>query len=164
MTMLGKTADLAGETFARVDAGFDTNAHAPLLGYAGTGYYWSIIPAPVADYYRALQTPTLRWTFQLGGLGGDPYLSAAAAVGYAVRPEGSGAIVPYGFEAAGEGAYENTLALPLGVFYRETLSEAEWQALSPMQKRQALLSAAVMDGAASTLASPLARRRASVTS
>ena len=140
----------------RVDTGTDVDAHASLLGYAGTGYYWSIVPATVSDYYADLEAPSLRWVFRLGGHGGDPYLDAAAAVGLAARADAHPDALPYGFVPTGEaGVYENRLALPLGVFFGQTLSEATYQTLTPLQKREALLAAAVLEGAEDTLADPL---------
>lgn len=159
----GRAAGLGDGAFARVDTGFNADSHAALLGYYGAGYYWSIIPRAVSDYYIDLEAPALRWVFQLRGLGGDPYMSAAAAVGWAVRPDSAAAVLPYGFEAAGDGVYENRYALPLGVFFEDTLSEATWKGLSPLQKRRALLSAAIMDGAEDTLALPEAGEALPVT-
>ena len=145
-------AGTASGAFARVDAGTTNGAFAPIMDYNGTGYYWSIIPATVSDYYIHLQAPALRWVFQLQGLSGDPYLSAAAAVGSATRNPKAPAILPAGFVPTdAEGVYENTHALPLGIFFTETLSEETYRTLSPMQKREALLSAAILPGGADAI-------------
>ena len=139
-------ATAASAEFARVDAGGGPDAYAALLGYHGTNYYWSIIPDSVSDYYADLQLPGLRWVFRMDGLGGDPYLCAAAGVGTAARKMAGYNIdlPPYGFEPVGAGLWKNRYALPLGVFYEDTLSESEYRKLSPLEKREALLTAAVL--------------------
>ena len=138
----------------RVDTGDSSDSYAAMLGYHGTGYYYSIVPATVSDYYIDLQAPALRWVFQLRGLGADPYMSAVASVDRAVRPEKGAALLPYGFEGAGGGVYRNRYALPMGVFFTQTLSERTWKGLSPLQKRRALLSAAILEDAPDALSLP----------
>ena len=141
----GQASAMDSGALSRVDTGFNPDCHASLLGYCGTGYYWSIVPATVAEYYRTLDTPTLRWVFRLDGLGSDPYLCAAASVGSAVRSAAGPEVLPYGFDADPlTGGYRNRYALPLGLFYHRTLSEARYLTLSALEKREALLSAAVI--------------------
>ena len=152
-------AHLDGDGLWRVDTGMRLDAHAAQLGYRGTGAYLSLLPGWVTEHYRKLSLASLRWPFRVEGLGGDTYLDALAAVKYAVRAdEKYPAILPYGYAPAGEQTlpdgslahiYENEYALPAGYVFHTAMSEAEYDALDPLAKRQALLSCAVLPEGAS---------------
>mgnify|MGYP001776851777 FL=1 len=93
------------------------------------------------------------------GLGGDTYLDALAAVKYAVRADVRHPdLLPYGYAPAGEQTmpdgslvhiYETEYALPAGYVFHSAMSEAEYDAFDPIQKRRALLSCAVLPEGAS---------------
>ena len=137
----------------RVDTGFSRDAHSSITGYRGNGYYWSTVPGSIPQALIRLGCPGLRWTFLFNGYENDPFLEAVAAVGSAVRTDGSNDGLPYGFSATDKAqVYKNEYALPLGIFFTETLSEDDWNALSPLDKRRALLSRAVT-GTETSLAS-----------
>lgn len=159
--MLNQTAAAAAfiddDSFYRVDSGASMDSHAALLGYNGTSYYWSMIPSWVSEHYTDLELSTLRWIFRLEGLGADSYLDALASVGYCVRKgEDSPAQMPYGYEYADSviqpdgdtiDIYKNRYALPLGYVFGEIMSETEFAKLTPLEKRQALISCAVLENA-----------------
>ena len=148
---------LEGEGFYRVDTGGNVDAHAPLLGYNGTSFYWSLVPAWVSAHYRALELGSLRWTFRLESLGADRYLGALASVRYNLRKmDEPSMLLPGGASALGEmeladgtrvAAYENADCLPLGVVFDRAMSESEWAALDPVRKREALISCALLPDA-----------------
>ena len=142
------------DSFYRVDSGINTDSHAEMLDYRGTSYYWSLIPAWVAAHYTDLELSTQRWTFRVEGMGGDSYLSALADVGYALRPQRDGvaclpadcvlvdtASLPNG---SAVDIYENPNRLPLGYMFDSAMSADEYAALTPVEKRQALISCAVL--------------------
>ena len=145
---------LPSDGLGRVDTDLDSDSFAAYLGYAGTGYYWSLIPGAVSDYARDLELSTQYWSFRQQGLGGDPWLCAAAGVTGSVRAGTTYPVtVTSEYRRIGEAeladggtaaVYENPLALPVGVVFHETLSESAYRALSPVEKRQALLRYAVL--------------------
>ena len=146
-------AQIDDDGFYRVDAGPELDAHATLLDYRGTGYYWSLIPEWVTRHYTDLELGTQRWTFRLAGLGADNHLNALAGVKYCLRgEEDTTLVVPGGYRRAQDGMhpqgkgvqiYENEYALPLGYVFEQEMSEAEYAALNPVEKRAALISCAV---------------------
>lgn len=148
---------ISDDGFYRIDAGSGTDNHAALLGYHGTGYYWSMIPEWISGHYTDLQLSSQRWTFRQEGLGTDSYLTALAGVKYSVRTDSEAAVcLPFGYEwiedvtlPDGDTAriYENTHALPLGYVFDTVMTEAEYAELDPIEKRQALLSCAVLEEA-----------------
>ena len=152
-------ARLDGDGLWRADTGMSLDAHAAQLGYLGTGAYLSLLPGWVTEHYRTLSLASLRWPFRVEGLGGDTYLDALAAVKYAVRADVRHPdLLPYGYAPAGEQTmpdgslvhiYENEYALPAGYVFHSAMSEAEYDALDPIQKRRALLSCAVLPEGAS---------------
>lgn len=152
-------ARLDGDGLWRADTGMSLDAHAAQLGYRGTGAYLSLLPGWVTEHYRTLSLASLRWPFRVEGLGGDTYLDALAAVKYAVRADVRHPdLLPYGYAPAGEQTmpdgslvhiYENEYALPAGYVFHSAMSEAEYDAFDPIQKRRALLSCAVLPEGAS---------------
>lgn len=160
-----QTAAVAGQLeddgFYRVDTGTANDNHAPLLGYNGTAYYWSIIPQWVSEHYTGLELSSQRWIFRMDGSGMDTYLNALASVKYSVRnAEDIINVVPYGYDLSdtvvqedGDAVqiYKNRYALPLGYVFEEVMSETDYNALEPVEKRQALISCAVLEDAQSDL-------------
>lgn len=148
--------ELAQQGFYRLDTGMDTDNHAPLLDYYGTGFYWSVIPDWVSRYYQDLQLGSLAFSYRLNALGGDSALLALSSTKYSVRNEQQNTVLPYGAELVSEGQgarlYRNPYALDLGYVYHAQLSQSEYAALNPLEKRMALLGCAVVpDGEALNL-------------
>lgn len=139
-----------GDGFYRVDSGYSTDAHAGILGYHGTSYYWSMIPGWISDHYRNLELSTMRWIFRVEGLGADSYLDALAGVQCCLREEEElPDMCPYGCvwqeTQGGINIYRNECALPLGYVFTQQMSESAYAQLNPVQKRQALISCAVLE-------------------
>ena len=150
-------ANLDDESFYRVDSGYSTDGYAGIIGYNGTSYYWSMIPRWISDYYRNLEVSTLRWIFRLEGLGSDSYLDALAGVKWCLREDGNWPdMYPYGCEwqdtQDGVNIYRNEYALPLGYVFTKQMSESDYNQLDPLQKRQALISCAVVEDGRDLLA------------
>ena len=142
-------AELPNQGFYRLDTGLDPDNHAVLLDYHGTGFYWSIIPAHVSQYYQNLQVGTLAFSYRLNSLGGDSTLLALAGAKYSVRQTPRyDFVIPYGAEIVSDTEntqlYRNPYALDLGYTYHAQLTETEYAALDPVQKRMALISCAVI--------------------
>jgi uncharacterized membrane protein YfhO len=78
------------------------------------------------------------------GLDGRAALEAIWSVGrYANANEN--ARIPYGFAKVSDGVYENAYALPIGYAMTAALPQADYDALSPLEKQWALLQCAVLD-------------------
>ena len=142
----------------RVSQGFHDDAQAPLLGYMGTSYYWSLVDGENSRYYTDLGLPTQGTTYHLFGLGGSAAMNAVAAVKYFAQMPGEDYVVPSGYEPAPAGGkvqiYENPLALPLGYAYDETLSKSDYDALPVEDRLQAITRYAIVaDEQAQTLGS-----------
>lgn len=128
--------------------------HSLMLDYMGTSFWWSLVDGKSSEYYRALALPSQRNINNVHNLGASVALNSVAAVKYYIRHEGSGKIVPYGFEKKdlinlpdGNRAevYENKYALPLGYAFDRVMPETEYEKLSAIEKYQALMDYAVCD-------------------
>ena len=138
----------------RVDQNRYDDAHALLLDYHGTSFYWSLVDSELSDYYRQLYLPMQTNSYHLFGLGGGATVNAVAAVKYKVQQEGAKWVMPDGFEAAqtvslpdGTQAqvYENTVPLPLGYAYDEVMSTDAYLALPVEDRLQVLTACAICD-------------------
>lgn len=140
--------------FSRTDADLSATEEmingAALEGAAGTSIYNSIISSSTHGLMRGVNSSGLVQINAIVGLDGRAALEAIWAVGrFALDPSQSSR-VPYGFDYAGESPsgeeiYENALALPIGYAMTETMSRADYEALSPLEKQWALLQRAVLD-------------------
>lgn len=146
---------IADDSFYRVDTGSGTDNHAVLLDYKGTSYYWSMVPSWVTGHYTDLQLSTQQWQFRLDTLGSDTHLNELASVKYSVRKADEHPIsLPYGYRCIDEvrqqdgeiiKIYENEYALPLGYVFDRTLPVDEYARMTPLEKRRALVSCAVLE-------------------
>ena len=154
----------ADEDFYRVDGAFLTEddykgfigGHAPMLNYRGVSYYWSITPALISNHYVDTWSNSLIYYHLLHGMGGDAGMNLLASVKCVLAAEECADVIPQGFEAVesfeGEdglrySVMENQYALPLGYTFDSWMSEAEYQKLSAIEKRDALLRTAVVESA-----------------
>ncbi len=152
----------AEEDFYRVDGAFLTDdhykgfvgGHAPMLNYRGVSYYWSITPALVSDHYVNTWSNSLIYYHLLHGMGGDSGMNLLASVKYILAARENGEALPQGFEVVesfvGEDGLhydvlENRFALPLGYTFDSWMSEEDYEQLSAIEKRDALLRAAVVE-------------------
>lgn len=149
--------------FYRVAGAFNTmnhttgcyDAYASALDYNATAYYWSVIPYEVSGHAMEIWSSAQPVSYALSGLGGDGAENLLASVRWLYVPNGSGDAVPPGFEPRREAEngwiYENRFALPLGYTFADWMSREDYNALSAMEKRDALLQTAVVDGTAEGL-------------
>ncbi len=136
----------------RVDTSMVDDCHATVFGYNGTGFYWSVVPKHVYQYYRDMHLSSQETAGRLCGLGGNAALNAVAGVKYALRIDGKSTVLPYGYQkidsvvqADGDivDIYENSYTLSIGYVFDQTLSEEAYQMLNPADKQLALLTCAV---------------------
>lgn len=120
-----------------------------LTGGNGTSTYWSVLDGTQVSYYLDFDLNTVRQVYALWGLDERAALCAAASVKYYVGDNEEQ--VPYGFteyaqdEASGKTIYQNQLALPFGYTYDSYLSRSDYEELTPLQRQEALLQAAVVE-------------------
>ena len=148
-----ETMQIDDPTVYRVDTSMVDDCHATVFGYNGTGFYWSVVPKYVYQYYRDMQLSSQETAGRLCGLGGNATLNAVAGVKYALRIDGKSTVLPYGYQkidsvvqADGDvvDIYENSYALPIGYVFDQTLSEEAYQRLNSADKQLALLTCAVV--------------------
>ena len=138
----------------RVTSGGNNDAHAMILDYMGTSFYWSLIDARMSEYYLDLGLPSQTAAYRVDGFGGNTAMNAVAGAKYYVRNDGENYVMPYGYERTdtlslpdGRTAelFENQYALPLGYAYDRMMSEEEYGQLPVEDKIQALTRYAVCD-------------------
>lgn len=119
------------------------------VGYYGTNSYYSVNPQGISDYCTDICLSDQYQVFRIYGLDGRTVPNALASVRYFVAEKGEE--VPYGYtERAvledGESVlYENQYALPLGYTYSSYLSREKYEKLTPLEKQQVMLEAAVLE-------------------
>ena len=119
-----------------------------LTGGNGTSTYWSVLDGTMVDYYLDFDLDSVRQLYALWSLDQRSSLCAVGGVKYYV--EKSPDRVPYGFTELKKDkksqltVYENQYALPFGYTYDSYLPEAEYDALPPLEKQQAILQGAVI--------------------
>lgn len=156
-SLINETAacEIEDDSVYRVNHGEYCDAQAPLLGYMGTGFYWSLVDGEMSAYYANLGLPTQNASVNVLSLGSGSAMNTVAAVKYFVRNEGQKSIVPYGFEKVDtltlpdgteEYIYENRYALPMGYAYDKVMAREEYDALPVEGKMQALTQYAICDG------------------
>lgn len=165
----GETASAASaiqdDSFFRVDAGAWDDCHQAIHGYNGTSMYWSVVPEHVSTHYLDLQLGSQYYVNRVNGMNGSTAIDALASVKYALRDRDENRVLPYGYEKMSEvqqhdgdtvDLYQNRYALPVGYVFEQTMSEAQYDALNPVEKQAALLSYAVSETAGKTnFASPI---------
>lgn len=154
--------DTADDDFYRVTGSADAapsetgqyDAYASALDYHGTAYYWSIIPEEISEHYADLWSNAQPASYVADGLGGDSGLNLLASVKYILAAENDA--VPLGYEAVKDGSQyivmENRYALPIGYTFDSWMSVDDYERLSAVEKRDALLHTAVVDSAVEGLA------------
>ena len=128
---------------------------APLKGYMGTAFYWSMIDDDLGNYYSDLGVATQPYLDMVFDLGGSASMNAVAASRFVLLDgQNAGLIVPYGFQPvpsvySPDGSefkvYENPDALPLGYAFDAAMPIADYRALPVERKLQALTACAICD-------------------
>jgi uncharacterized membrane protein YfhO len=120
-------------------------------GYNGISFYYSMMNAGVLNYLRALDNRPMRMAFDFNGFDGRAAMLALNAVKYYIARDSIPQYVPYGFtpfkQVGRQTIYVNDNALPLGYVYHSQLPRAVFDAMTPLERQQALLNSAVIDTA-----------------
>jgi uncharacterized membrane protein YfhO len=118
-------------------------------GYAGLGFYYSVMQGGISDYTTGLAVRPKRFAFTLDGFDDRASLDTLDAVRYYLTPAERTAYVPYGFTRASmlgtETVYENRFPLPVGYVYHSAVASDTYAAMAPLDKQQALLQGVVLD-------------------
>ena len=146
-------AKLEDESFYRIECAPTRGNRFALSGGNGVSSYWSALPAKMTSFYQAFEISAVRQSYALWGLDNCAALEALSSVKYYVNQDDTGKYAPYGYEAAGTvkgrsrvfTVYQNRYALPLGYTYESWMSEADFRALNPVERQQAMLQCAVME-------------------
>jgi uncharacterized membrane protein YfhO len=155
----GMTAgSLPGGPLARIDKQVSTRGtdfatsqsnDALVQGYAGISFYYSLLDDGLVRYIAGLQDRSVRMSFDFGGFDDRAALDTLAAVRYYVADPSGVTYVPYGFvrdgSIGGAELYRNRYALPVGFVYHAAVDSARYEALSALEKQQALLQGVVVD-------------------
>ena len=128
-----------------------TNANI-LAGLSSTQYYWSISNPYFSDFKKQLE---LREPESHSFKGDDDRTSliTLSSVLYYAVPSGDKAPLPYGFTFVDEfnvnkkyKIYCNDYVLPVSYVYNKVISEDAWEALSAVEKQEAMLQAVMLVG------------------
>ena len=146
-----KAAKADGETgFYRYSGRGMTRNGGLLSGVSGTPYFWSISNPAMSEFRRAMELRESK-PQQYEGYDDSAALLALSAVKYYAAPTGDQAPVPYGFTPTevkknGYRVYRNENPLPLAYTYDAVMSRAGWDALSAVERQEAMLQAVVLEG------------------
>lgn len=116
-----------------------------------TGAWWSMFPHTMTDYLNAFESNAILQNCNFFGLGNRTALLALAGVKYYTSPANVSSLIPYGYvyspalSDSDYNVYENKLALPAGYTFEHYIRREAFDALSPMQKQEALLQGIVLD-------------------
>ncbi len=125
-----------------------------VLNYPGVQVYSSVLNPVVSDALKVLEDSQLVSNLNINGLDTRTFLESLAAVKYfTLEPEDS-EYAPYGFELSKTvdvngkpiQVFINRYALPLGYTYSSYITQAEYDQLPAIQKQEALLQSAVIEG------------------
>ena len=127
-----------------------TTSNDPLVqGYNGTMFYYSIMSSGVYQYVTALDDRAMRFAFDFNGFDDRATLLTLNAVRYYIADDSGLQYVPYGFapyrSLGGSTIYQNTHSLPVGFVYHSMLSHAVFDAMTPLERQQAMLDGVVLD-------------------
>jgi len=132
-----------GEPWQRVDQGYSNNPNASMiLDYAGVASYFSTSNGNTARFLSDMEIP-LHNKVLFPNLDGRAVLNALLTTRWFVGAEHG---VPYGYEAAGDGLWEDKGVLPLGFTYDTIISEDAWNDLNALERQERMLGAAYVPG------------------
>ena len=140
------------ESFYRTERHWNPNNTALYTGDYNTNFYYSIIPSHMVDLYDSLWLNAHDTKSAVNSLDSRTALTNLAAVKYYIHSKENG--VPHDYTKVAEmntssndtyHLYENNSPLPLGYTYQAYLLRENYNQLSPLQREQALLTAAVID-------------------
>ncbi len=134
-------------------SGKDLELNASLLsGISSTQYYWSLSNPYVNEFMTAMAVSDSKNYYDwYQGLDDRTMLNALAGVNYYTTDDSN--YLPYGYPYSADGGkiselypvYHNSLSLPFGYTYDKLLSYNDFQTLSPIDRQEALMQAALAD-------------------
>ena len=142
------------EGFYRTDTsvmGTGKENYSVILGYQGVSMYNSVLNGDLTRYLLDQESPGINAVHRLFGLDGRTVPEALANVKYFMTAAGDGQQVPYGFaldqEASTEeySIYKNQYPLAFGYTYDTVISREDYEKLSPLERQQVMLEAAVTE-------------------
>ena len=118
--------------------------------YQGHNWYFSIAPGWYFDYYHQFLLNSMERKYSLRGLDSRTALNEVAATKYYVAGQEENPMVPYGYKyigtnEAGRYVYENQNFLPLGYTVSGWMKKSDFELLSPIDRQEVLLQAAVLE-------------------
>lgn len=141
------------EGFYRIEQPQLRSNQATALDYYGTSSYFSIVSGDMSDYYNAFTLCSVVQSFDLHGLDSRAALEALGSVKYYLCKDGKTGHVPYGFEQVDTitkndtdyAVFENTNFLSAGYTYTGVMTRSDFDALTPLERQQAILQYAVVE-------------------
>ncbi|WP_408071984.1 YfhO family protein [Butyrivibrio sp. JL13D10] len=123
---------------------------AMLDGISSTQFFWSLADKNVSEFFK-LMANNDQQSFAYFALDDRAILNSLAGVRYyslRYNTPDQQAFVPYGYAPSYEkynfGIYENQDAMPLGFTYGQAISQSDFEALSPVEREEALLYGVVL--------------------
>lgn len=143
-----KISQREGQSFVRYTGRYlDENANL-LEGNSSTQYYWSLGNPYIAMFNQEMALPDSR-SFKYYDLDDRTFLQELASVQYMYVDTKDP--VSYDYNPVDEYVYRNTRTLPLGYAYQNVMSRKQYEKLDPVEKEDALMTSAVVDGKTSGL-------------
>lgn len=139
------------DDFFRVESREKTANISGINHVNGTDLWWSMLPAYWLDYYTGLESGEVLENCNFRGLDGRTGLLELASVKYYTKRTDSGSLIPYGYSYAEDlsddvySVFENEYCLPVGYMFDKAVTKEEYDALTPIQKQEALTQTAVID-------------------
>lgn len=146
---MAEQADIQEERFYRIDT--DTvwigeENSSIVLDFSGISLYNSILNGEQLEYLADTENPGLNSLLRIFSLDGRTVPEALANVKYYLSEQGEES-VPYGFVLmeGSDSLYENQYPLSLGYTYDTVIGKGDYEKLSPLEKQQVMLEAAVVE-------------------
>lgn len=141
------------EDFYRIEQPQIRSNQATALDYYGTSSYFSIVSGEMSDYYNAFTLCGMVQSFDLHGLDSRAALEALGSVKYYLCRDGRFGHVPYGFRQVDTlskngndyAVFENENFLSAGYTYTTVMKRSEFDALTSMERQQAIMQCAVVE-------------------
>ena len=117
----------------------------------GTAAWWSLLPGSMLEYLTSFDANTIVQNCYFSGLDTRAALLELAAVRYYTAPASDKVTVPYGYRYVPEMSdeeytlYENKYALPIGYTFRSFISRGQFDALSSIERQEAILQGVVLE-------------------
>jgi Bacterial membrane protein YfhO. len=144
--------DIHDNSFYRIETYGDKALNeALILGFHDVSGYFSLMDGRITAYLKDLEVLNQRTAFRFHNLDNRTILDDLANVGYFVSDHKEAA--PYGYELLKEGGtdnqkyylFKNRYTLPLGYTYHDYILKKDYDALSALEKQNAMLKEVVLN-------------------